>query len=191
MKLRYQLLIIWACGHIGLVITGAAGVNLFSQTDETPLLQWYRHVTGTDNSFAFFAPEVGPEERVTFRFTDEQGHQWSDDLELAHNQEANLSFGTIPFVLSSVDDPTAWNMMQSMAQSMLRRHPSAVRVEVRVETYAVVQSVNDALSPSIDFPSMNRYRTGDRPEWLLLYQLTFSRSGEIIESNKLIAGTES
>ena len=84
MKFRHKALIIFAMGHIGLVMLGATGMTVLADTaNQLPLVAWYQQLTGADNSFAFFAPEVGPEERVTFILADASDHHWADDLNLA------------------------------------------------------------------------------------------------------------
>ncbi len=191
MNKRNQIIVLLAIGHLALVGLGAAGVAFPDRADGgVPAVEWYRHFTGANNSFEFFAPGVGPQERVRFVFADEQGREWTDDLELGRNREANLSFTTIPFVLAGADDETAWSMLRSMAVAMLRRNPSAVHVEVRVESFGIERKLGDGGEWAIDFPSMQQYRSGVRPEWILLYQLTFNRFGEAIEPEDIDGGME-
>ena len=176
MRLRNCILILLATLHVGLVVSGAAELSWFSGTSRAAsLLQWYSHLSGTDNNYSFFAPGVGPQERVTFIMTDAEGQSWTDDLKWGRTHEVNLCFSTVPFVMSSVDDDTAYNMMRSMADTMFRRHPTARTVDVRVETYAIELNSGDA-APIYDFPTMQEYREGKRPQWTALYHLEFSRS---------------
>jgi hypothetical protein len=182
MNPKHKLMMLFAMIHLGLAALGAAAVPLGSP-DNVPLVEWYRHFTGTDNSFRFFAPGVAPQERVIFELTDSAGASWTDTLRIGPNHEANMCFETVPVVLAAADDQTAWNMLHSMSETMLKRHPTAVRVNVRVETFAAVWATNESAKPAIDFPRMTEYQRGKRPEWLLVYEVQFPPEPDSIASD--------
>lgn len=182
MNAKHKLMMLLAMIHLGLAGLGAAGVPLGSH-DNVPLIEWYRHLTGTDNSFRFFAPGVAPQERVIFELTDSAGNGWADSLRIGPNYEANMCFETVPVVLAAADDRTAWNMLHSMAETMFKRHPTAVQVRVRVETFATAWEAGDSATPTIDFPRMNEYQQGKRPEWLLVYEVQFPSDAKSIASD--------
>lgn len=190
MNSKHKLLMLFAMIHLGLAALGAAAIPM-GTPDNIPLIEWYRHVTGTDNSFSFFAPNVGAQERVVFVLHDADGNTWTDTLRIGPNHEANMCFETVPFVLAATDDPTAWNMLKSMSHTMLDRHPTATRVTVRVEAYAAAWETENPDTPNIDFPRMSEFRDGKRPEWLLKYEVNFPTTTEAIASEATINGDQS
>ena len=190
MNSRHKLLILLAMSHLGLAALGTAAVSL-GDPEDIPLIEWYRHVTGTDNSFSFFAPGVGPQERVVFVLHDGDGNTWTDTLRIGPNHEANMCFETVPFVLAATDDATAWNMLRSMSKTMLARHSTATRVTVRVEAFAAAWETEKPEQPIIDFPRMSEFQNGKRPEWLLKYEVTFPPAPEAIASDSNIEGHQS
>lgn len=172
MNAKHKLLMLLALVHICLAAFGAAAISL-GDPENIPLVEWYRHMSGADNDFAFFAPGVGAQQRVQFVLQDDEGRTWTESLRIGPNHEANLCFETVPFVLASADDRTAWNMLDSMAQTMLKRHSNATSVTIRVESFAAAWHTENPEQPVVDFPTMHEYQQGKRPEWLLMYEVTF------------------
>jgi hypothetical protein len=180
MKTRHKILIAFACCHIALVALGTAGISLLPGPNipgET--LRLYSHVSGADNNYGFFAPGVGPEQRVTFTMTDKNGRQWQDDLSIGKTHEANLRLGSVSNLLVEVEDDTAELMIQSMAAKMFDLHPQAVSVKVHVDTFAITKNVADESRPAEDFPSMKEYRLGRKPRWIPLYSMTYTRNEKV------------
>lgn len=167
--MKNKLLMLLAMVHLSFAALGAAMIPL-GDPEHPSLLARYRHMTGTDNDFSFFAPGVGPQERLTFVLTDRSGHQWEETLRFGTNHESNMCFETVSFVLAATDDTTAQNMLESVCETMLRNHSSAVSVKARVETYAAVWASNQGEEQSVDFPRMQEFAEGKRPQWLLKYE---------------------
>ncbi len=177
--LKSKLLIVLAICQIGLVGLGMARIQLLPATTfPGKLLRIYTGISGADNTYAFFAPGVRHQERVTFTLTDETGRTWQDDLNYGKSHEANLRLGSTANVLRGVDDETAFHFMRSMADTMFSRNPQAKTIKVQVQAYGIKLAQEGMQVPQVDFPTMDEYRQGKRPEWIDLYQITFKNDGQ-------------
>jgi len=175
MPKREYLFIALAVGHLSLVVLGMAKMELLPISSlPGQWLRIYTGVSGADKSYGFFAPGVRHQERATFTLTDAQGRQWTDDLEFGGSSEANLRLGSTANVLRAVDDETAFHFMRSMADMMLRRHPTAKTATVQIQAYGIQIPRPDGQGPPlVDFPTMDEFRDGKKPAWIDLYSLTF------------------
>lgn len=159
MTRRHTLLTALAGIHLALVVCGAASWSLLPDTTWVgQALHAGRSLTGSDNGFGFYAPEVGAELRARFTLSAGQ-RRWTDTLDPTGNREAQLRLGTVISLVTFPDlrEP----VIASLAAAMLGRHPSAQQVIVCIEVY--------------DPPTMEEYRAGARPEWQVLYEAVFTR----------------
>src|SRR5258708_5776718 len=79
-----------AAGQLFLVVLGASSLRWPDQAGPLGrLLNWYGAVSGADNGYGFFSPNVGMPVRVRFVLFDPSGQSWSDELYQGNN-EVNL-----------------------------------------------------------------------------------------------------
>jgi hypothetical protein len=148
--------LIAAC-HLGLVVCGAARVNLADVPGVGPALQLYGSLSGAENGYGFFAPGVCSQVRPRFTLTDGR-RVWTDRLEAGMSHEAELRVGS---GLSLSSYPELWDYLgASWSATLLGRNPGADQVLVTIEAH--------------DVPSMAEYRNGVRPSWITLYQGVFT-----------------
>jgi hypothetical protein len=162
MSTRFKIFAVLAAAHLALVFCGAAHLPVTTGIEPVDrLLDWYGAMSGSETSYGFYSPTVAPETRATFTLTDASGRTWTDTPDLANFSEANLRFANaINLVYHDFRDEA----MQSWATYMLRRHPSAVRVNVLVEYQSL--------------PYMAGYVEGDRPMWHVEFDETYQRSAD-------------
>lgn len=171
MKTRHKLLIAFGIGHILLVACGAAG--LMKGPINNPVsdaARAYAKLSGADNGYGFFAPNVGAQFRTVFIMQDAAGREWQQDLNIGSSSEANLRFTGISSQLVDLPPVPRHRLLQSFAAMMFGRNPDAKTVTVRLEIYGFDRSRDVA-----DFPTMAEYREGVRPEWLPMLDATFTR----------------
>jgi hypothetical protein len=126
------------------------------------LLRLYGTLSGAENQFGFFAPDVGWQVRSTFALMDAAGRTWTDTHERGPNRECELRLGNIAdtmFALDIVDE----EQIHSWAAAALGRHPTAETCVVRIDAYHT--------------PTMAEFRAGKRPEWVNGAELTYTRTG--------------
>jgi hypothetical protein len=161
MKLRYAFFTVAAIFHLILVASSAAHVRLFSP--DSPIdtaVDHYGSLSGSDNSYAFFAPGVAPEFRVTFTLTDSDGNTWEESGNQGATREAELRYDSMTSMFTF--RKLRGRIAASWAATMFGKHPNAERVEVAVEAQ--------------DMPTMEAYRDGYRPEWSPVYTTAFTRN---------------
>lgn len=153
LPLRYKLAVAVAVVHLSVVACGASHVQL-----PGVLLQAYGRLSGADYGFAFFAPGVGSEQRVSFEVTQGSGEVVRDDFR-SENEAVNLRIHSmlIRFKRKNIQD----RMASSWAAAMFGRHPEARSVTVLVEEFHL--------------PSMQAHRSGERPAWREIYRASFER----------------
>lgn len=172
MKKRHQLLIAFGVGHILLVACGAAG--LLQGPIDNPVedaTRAYAKLSGADNGYGFFAPEVGAQFRTVFIMKDDAGRPWKQDLKLGRSSEANLRFTGISSQIIDMPPGPRHRLLQSFAAMMFGRNPEARTVTVRLEIWGF-----DRTTEIADYPTMAEYRSGVRPQWLPVLDATFSRA---------------
>jgi hypothetical protein len=140
----------WATGLLPPAMPGTGG----------KALRLYGALTGADNRFGYFAPEVGPELRLDL--TAEAGGRPAPPVALieARGREAELRAGTV--VSTFAYQPLRREMARSLAARVFSRHPNATAVNVHVEV--------------CELPTMAEYRAGVRPRWKTGYQARFVRA---------------
>jgi hypothetical protein len=136
----------------------------------------YGAYSGSDSSYGFFAPSVGPQIRATFTLSDDSGRTWTDTLESRSNREVELRIGGIVALFCSTDERDA--LAASLAATMFGRHPEARFVTVQAESYGTTGTAATSQEDLYQLPSMANYRAGERPMWRVLYQATFTRGAE-------------
>jgi hypothetical protein len=160
MSVRHALIAVVAAVHLTLAVCGVAERYPLSEKSRGgKLLRLYGELSGTDRSFGFFAPSVAPEYRATFTLEDADGNTWDDVLERGATREAALRINTMIETVIG-EEGLEDTLARRWAQVMLRRHPRAVEVDVKVEAYTM--------------PSMADYRAGARPKWETVYRDQFT-----------------
>jgi len=151
-----------AAAHLGCVAAGALHVKF--QRALRPLAI-YSASSGADSTYDFFAPGVLNDLRATFEMTDAAGGVTFDTLETGASREVDRRYKNLvsTFWMVQEDRSRANAFAASWAGRMLRRHPSAQQVTVRVDVY--------------DLPSMAAWRDGRRPAWNPLYEASIPRKG--------------
>lgn len=142
--------------HLAFVVAGALQGGI-ARAGRLPA--YYAVLSGTQGPYGFFAPGVLPELRATFQITDGAGLTTSDVLETAVSPEAKRRYKNLVSRFWFARDAAGARLFTvSWAKHMLRKHPSATAVTVRVESY--------------DPPSMEAWRDGARPAWKLHFAET-------------------
>lgn len=175
MKIRYAFFAIAAVAHLVLVGASAAHIRLFSP--DSPLdtaVGHYGSLSGSDNSYAFFAPGVAPQFRVTFTLTDAQGNTWEESGNQGATREAELRYDSMTSMF--MFKPLRPRIAASWAAAMFGRYPNAEKVEVAVEAE--------------DMPTMEAYRDGYRPEWAPVYGTAFTRTHALDKQSPAVEETE-
>lgn len=168
MSIRHIVWVLLGAGHLLAVICGACHQQ--ADHDGGPaakLVRWYAVVTGADSNYGFYAPRVGFVHRARFVLRDENGRVWEDDFGRSDSPEARLRLTGIvdaAFMTGEAHDLPRWRkrLIASWAATMFRRNPEAVSITVIVEFYGV--------------PGMDRYRAGDRPQWVEIYRARVKRT---------------
>jgi len=157
-----------AAGQVVLVVCGAAGwlPDRRSGPAAEPLL-WYAEMSGADNQYSFYAPEVGASYRARFTLRDSHGGYWPASFEDTATPEARLRLSEIAASGFANDAAREYperrvQMVKSWAAAMFHRHPSATSLAVVVEAY--------------DVPTMAEYRAGRHPEWVAVYRAEVQRT---------------
>jgi hypothetical protein len=165
MNKRTACLAAFAAGHLALVACGAAGLGLLPE-DSAPekALRWYGAVSGADNRYGFFAPDVGAEARAVLTLTDAAGRSWTEPVTESANQEVRLRLGSL--FSQAADGSLRGGLAASWAARAFGRHPEAVAVTVRVDVY--------------DVRTMDEYRHGQAAEWQTVYQRSFRRGASVV-----------
>jgi hypothetical protein len=167
MNSRCCFCVLLAAAHLVVVACGAADLlpDRGRQSLVRPLL-WYARMTGADNQFSFYAPEVGDSFRTRFTLWDSQGGEWEASFEDTASPEARLRLSGIAFSAfangAAVEHPEKRvRVVKSWAATMFSRYPRAIELTVVVEAY--------------DIPTMAEYRGGQRPTWKIVYQAQVQR----------------
>ena len=160
-----RLLLVGALGcHLALVVAGAAHLTSHLHGPVGRGLRFYDALSGAGDSYAFFAPAVGPQLRARFALSTPQGDQFEETLENGKSREVGFRLGnlagTVYVVAKRTDLRRAF--LGALAASRLAAHPEANRVQVSIEGW--------------EMPTMVEYRVGARPRWRSLHEATFVRT---------------
>lgn len=167
MSWRRHVGLLLVISHLGVVIWGATG--RLPRRDRGPAARFlvgYARMTRADSYYGFFAPTVGAPHRARFILNDDQGKTWQDTLERNSKSEARLRLTGIvdrAFMVGTAQELPEWRrrLLQSWGATMFSRHPSAVSFHIVVEAR--------------DIPTMEEFRAGSRPAWILVYQAEVHR----------------
>ncbi len=158
LPLWHKLVVCLAALHLSLVVCGAAHVRPQWAHFPGNLIQAYARLSGADYGFAFFAPGVASENRVSFEVKQPSGEVVRDDFQSGSDAvDLRIHSMLIRFQMRQFRD----SMARSWAAAMFGRHPEARSVTVVVE--------------QIDLPTMQDYRSGKRPAWGEIYRASFER----------------
>jgi hypothetical protein len=164
MTKRTACLVAFAAGHLFLVACGAAGFGLLPEgTGAEKALRCYGAMTGADNTYGFFAPDVAEEARGFLTITDPDGRSWTEPVVEGDNEEVRLRLSSMYGVAAGGEQRRG--LAASWAARAFGRHPEARVITVRIDLYEV--------------PTMEDYRDGDRPEFVTIYERSFVR-GEVL-----------
>lgn len=150
--------------HLALAVFGAIQFDFEKLGAAGEALDYYGQLSGTSNSYGFFAPEIGEGLRTEFDIELPSGIV-TTRLETGNNREADLRVGNILGILSrNVEDEKARRVVAaSWAGKMFSKYPEARNVNVRMETR--------------DVPTMREFKEGKRHDWKIFYRAKFERRG--------------
>lgn len=153
--------------HLALVALGAANVDLSKYGILGRAATYYGQISGSGDSYGFFAPGVWGQERALFDVVDQGGITRTIALETHASREADLRVGNvISQFQDDVENPEDLQraVAASLAAAVFGRYPEARKVTVRLEEYRAV--------------SMRDYRQGIRARWEPLYNASFIHRSE-------------
>jgi hypothetical protein len=156
---RLTLTAALAAAHLSLVVCGACSLSPLPKTSVAgQALRYYGVLSGADNGYGFFSPNVASTYRARFAIEGD-GPARAVELGVPVNNEVGLRAATplILFNIAELHDP----MAASWAGTIFGQHPDARQVTVRVEEY--------------DIPTLRAYRQGERPRWRPVYEALFAR----------------
>lgn len=170
---KHKLLTALAGFHLILIVLGAMHLHFGQSTSALGQAgYWYGTMTGAGSSHGFFAPGLTAPVRIMFQMYDAEGQEWTDTIAFGSTSESNVRLKNIsvnpPDLEAAHNDP----MMKSLAGTMFGKHPEAVLVVVQFQYYVLEKSDPNAED---DFPTMEEWRAGKRPEWVTFYQLPYQR----------------
>lgn len=146
--------------HLALAVCGAAGYAPLADGGRAGrAASCYQAYTGTGTSFGFFAPGVAAQRRVVWHGYNEQTKGWVVDSESGPSLEAELRLSTAAGLFSQEGPHDV--LAASWAAWMFGKHPEVSLSIVEVEAYAV--------------PTMEQYRAGARPRWVVVDAFSFVR----------------
>ncbi len=159
------MLLVGALGcHLAIVVAGAAHLTSHLRGPAAKGLRFYDAVSGAGDSYAFFAPAVGPQVRARFTLSTPQGQRSEETLEAGKSREVGFRVGNLAGTVSIVADRTDLRraFLGALAATGLGAHPEANLVQVTIEEWVM--------------PTMAEYRAGARPRWRSLHDATFVRT---------------
>lgn len=162
-----HLILVAAFGcHLGLVVAGAAHLTATVRGPLGSGLQFYDALTGAGDSYAFFAPAVGPQLRARFTLSTERGERLEETLEDGRSREVGFRTGNLAGTVYVVGQRPEVRraFLAALAASRFSAHPEARLVQVTIEQWVV--------------PPMAEYRRGARPRWSSLHEATFVRTAK-------------
>jgi hypothetical protein len=165
-KRRCCLLLGVAAAHLILVAIGASNMSLGGLGLLGSALDKYGALSGASSHYGFFTPGVTFQLGARFDIIDGAGVTTSASLANGASHEADIRVGNIIDQFGRMEDEgeaEAVRLRRSLAASlagkMFARHPEAIAVVVRLETFTPV--------------AMDAWRRGERPEWSPLYTAKF------------------
>lgn len=150
--------------HLLLVVAGAAHLTSRVRGPVGRGLRFYEALTGAGDSYAFFAPSVGPQLRARFVLSTSQGQRSVETLETGKSREVAFRLGNVAATIYLVAKRAELRraFLGALAANRLGAHPEASLVQVKIEQWVM--------------PTMAGYRLGARPWWRSLLEATFVRT---------------
>lgn len=161
--MKRRLLVVALGWHLALVVAGAAHLTARLHGPVGRGARFYDSLSGAGDSYAFFAPTVGPQLRARFTLPGPQGAR-SETLESGKSREVGFRLGNLAgtiYILSKHTDLRR-AFLGALAANRLGAHPDANLVQVNIEEWVM--------------PTMADYRLGARPRWRSLHDATFVRA---------------
>ena len=141
---------------------GASGLRYSWAGRFEPVLNYYGELTGSGQSYGFFAPGVWGQIRASFDVIDKNDHSTPVSLDTGLSREAGLRVGNIinEFTEQAEDlVKLQRSLSSSLAGTVFGRYPEATKVVVRLEEFLPV--------------SMQEFRAGSRAHWKPIYTATY------------------
>jgi hypothetical protein len=162
LDVRRRVLLILAGAHLSIVAASAADVR-FPERPLGRVIAEYAAISGAEARYAFFVPSVDAELRTTFEIAGPAGRATALGALPPVNDEVDLRVGNVKTLYWTGDEEFDDALLDAWVASILRRHPEAERVELRVDF--------------LDLPSMRGYREGERPAWISLGKSSYGCDG--------------
>lgn len=161
-KIRCFLVGAFAC-HVALVVAGAAHLTSGLDGSLGSGLRFYSALTGSGDSYSFFAPSVGPQVRARFILSWPHGKQAEETLESGKSREVGFRVGNIAgtIYIAAKRSDLQRAFLGALAANRFGAHPDASEVQVHIEEW--------------EMPTMIDYRAGSRPWWRVLNEATYTR----------------
>jgi hypothetical protein len=160
-----RLLLVGAFGcHLALVVAGAAHLTSRVHGPVGRGLRLYDALSGAGDSYAFFAPAVGPQLRARFTLSGPRGERYEETLDAGKSREVGFRLGNLAGTVYVVAERTDLRraFLGALGASRLGAHPEANLVHVTIEEWVM--------------PTIPEYRLGARPRWRSLHEATFVRT---------------
>jgi hypothetical protein len=150
--------------HLTLVVSGAAHLTPRLHGPVERALRLYCALSGAGDSYAFFAPQVGPQLRARFVLSTARGDRFEETLETGKSREVVFRLGNLAATvyLAAKRSDVRRAFLGALATNRLGEHSEASSVQVNIEEWMM--------------PTMAEYRGGARPRWRSLEEATFVRA---------------
>jgi hypothetical protein len=160
---RYRIFTGLALLHLALMALGASYTGYSWSGPFERALDYYGELSGSGQTYGFFAPGIYTQLRAVFEVTDKSGQTRQVNLAVGENHEADLRVGNIIDQFSyEVEDPVEFqrSLSSSLAGTIFGRYPESRTVAVKLEEFHPV--------------SMSEYRSGVRSRWESVYQAKYA-----------------
>lgn len=160
---QWFLVGVFGC-HVALVVAGAAHFTSKADGSLGQALRFYTALTGSGDSYSFFAPSVGPQVRARFVLSSSQGEPHEETLETGKSREVGFRLGNIAGTIYLAAKRTDLQrvFLAALAANRFDVHPEASQVQVNIEEW--------------EMPTMADYRAGSRSRWRVMKEATFTRN---------------
>jgi hypothetical protein len=163
MTARHALATALAAMHLGLVVCGAVRLEPPAGPAGSAV-RLYGALSGADNGFGFFAPGVASQVRIGFTARGAAGPDRRVFLAEDLGGEVKLRMAALLGLFRDDDEALRDVLAASWAGTVFGLNPDVHTVTVRVEMF--------------DLPDMERYRRGERPHWVPIYEATLASRHE-------------
>jgi hypothetical protein len=164
---RKRALLGVAAAHLGVAAAGGLMFD-WGSTTAGRAIAYYGELSGTNSPYSFFAPEIDAMPWATFEVNEGDGRTTTDTLETGASREADLRTRNLFSPFLQLEEGWQRPVAASMAGKILARHPDAEGVVMRVKSCAL--------------PTMEDYRKGARPGWLIEYEAEIAPRAKVDDS---------